>query len=87
MKANQIEIANRKHEIAALKAKISDYQGLLNQQPALEQQFADLTRGYEQLKAHYDDLLNKKVASEMVTNQLKRHQGTSFRRLISPVYR
>ena len=75
LKANQIEIANREREVAALKAKINHYQGLLHQEPVLEQQYADLTRGYEQLKGHYDDLLNKKVASEMATNQLKRHPG------------
>ena len=75
LKANQAEIAERKR-IAALKAKISDYQGLLHQEPVLEQQFTDLTRGYDQSKAHYDDLLNKKVTSEMATDLLKRHQGT-----------
>ena len=75
LKANQVKIADLERGIAALKAKISDYQGLLNQQPALEQQFADLTRGYEQLKAHYDDVLNKKVTSQMATDRLKRHQG------------
>ena len=69
------DVDSREREIAALKAKISHYQELLNQEPALEQQFADLTRGYDQLKAHYDDLLNKKAASEMVINQLKRHPG------------
>jgi polysaccharide biosynthesis transport protein len=79
LKANQVEIANREREIAALKAKISDYQELLVQQPALEQQFADLTRGYDQSKAHYDDLLNKKIESEMLTHRLKLHQGELVR--------
>ena len=79
LKAKQVEIANREREITALKAKITDYQGLLNQEPALQQQFADLTRGYDQSKAHYDDLLNKKIASEMDTSLLKRHQGGILR--------
>jgi uncharacterized protein involved in exopolysaccharide biosynthesis len=73
-KANQAEIADRKR-IAALKAKINDYQVLLHEEPVLEQQYADLTRGYDQLKAHYDDLLNKKVASEMATDLLKHDPG------------
>jgi succinoglycan biosynthesis transport protein ExoP len=79
LKANQVEIANREREIAALKAKINDYQGFLSQEPALEQQFADLTRGYDQSKAHYDDLLNKKIASEMITKLLKSHRGELYR--------
>ena len=74
LKANQAEIAERKR-IAALKAKIKDYQERLHQEPVLEQQYADLTRGYDQLKAHYDDLLNKKVASEMATAQLRNYPG------------
>jgi succinoglycan biosynthesis transport protein ExoP len=79
LKAKQVEIANREREITALKAKITDYQGLLNQEPALQQQFADLTRGYDQSKAHYEDLLKKKIASEMDTSLLKRHQGGILR--------
>jgi uncharacterized protein involved in exopolysaccharide biosynthesis len=79
LKAKQVEIANRERVITTLKAKITDYQGLLNQEPALQQQFADLTRGYDQSKAHYDDLLNKKMASEMETSLLKRHQGGILR--------
>ncbi len=34
--------------------------GRLNEEPVREQQFADLTRGYEQSKANYDELLKKK---------------------------
>jgi polysaccharide biosynthesis transport protein len=79
LKAKQVEIANREREITALKTKITDYQGLLKQEPALQQQFEDLTRGYDQSKAHYDDLLNKKIASEMDTSLLKRHQGEILR--------
>ena len=36
-----------------------DYQARLNQEPVREQQLADLTRGYEQSKANYDDLLKE----------------------------
>jgi polysaccharide biosynthesis transport protein len=59
LKANQIDMTNKEHEIAALKAKIDDYQRRLNEEPAREQQYADLTRGYEQSKANYDELLEE----------------------------
>ena len=68
LRSNQLEITNREHSIAALKAKIDDYQARLNQEPIREQQLADLTRGYEQSKANYDDLLKKKNESTMATS-------------------
>src|SRR5579863_959395 len=78
LKANQIDMTNKEHEIAALKAKIDDYQRRLNDEPAREQQFADLTRGYEQSKANYDDLLKKKNSSEMATSMELLQQGEHF---------
>jgi len=79
LRSNQLEIANREHSIASLKAKIEDYQGRLNQEPIREQQLADLTRGYDQTKATYDDLLKKKNESKMATSMELLQQGERFR--------
>jgi polysaccharide chain length determinant protein (PEP-CTERM system associated) len=84
LKANQIDMANKDHEIAALKAKIDDYQRRLNEEPAREQQFADLTRGYEQSKANYDDLLKKKNSSQMATSMELLQQGEHFQMIDPP---
>jgi polysaccharide biosynthesis transport protein len=84
LKANQIEIANRQRAIQDLEAKIGQYQGRLNQAPVREQQLADLTRGYEQLKANYDSLLKKKNESELATSLELRQQGEQFRVLDPP---
>ena len=84
LKANQIDMANKEHEIAALKAKIDDYQRRLNEEPAREQQFADLTRGYEQSKANYDDLLKKKNSSQMATSMELLQQGEHFQMIDPP---
>ncbi len=84
LKANQIDIASKEHEIAALKAKINDYQGRLNQEPVREQQFADLTRGYEQSKANYDELLKKKNSSQMATSMELLQQGEHFQMIDPP---
>jgi hypothetical protein len=78
LKANQIDMTNKEHEIAALKAKIDEYQRRLNEEPAREQQFADLTRGYEQSKANYDELLRKKNSSQMATSMELLQQGEHF---------
>jgi succinoglycan biosynthesis transport protein ExoP len=84
LQSNQVEIANREHSIEGLKAQLEMYQGRLNQEPVREQQLTDLTRGYEQSKANYDDLLKKKNGSEMATSMELRQQGEHFRILDPP---
>jgi len=79
LRSNQVEIANREHSIAALKTRVDDYQSRLNQEPVREQQLADLTRGYDQSKANYDDLLKKKNESAMATSMELMQQGERFR--------
>ena len=84
LQANQLEIQNREAAIASLKARINDYQGRLNTEPATEQELADLTRGYDQSKANYDDLLKKKEESAMATNMEQMQQGERFTMLDPP---
>jgi len=84
LQANQIEISNREQSVIDLKTKINQYQARLNAEPASEQQLADLTRGYEQSKAHYDELLGKKNSSEMATDMEQMQQGERFRMIDAP---
>jgi polysaccharide biosynthesis transport protein len=82
--ANESEIGNRERGLAALKAKVGEYQARLNQEPVREQQLADLTRGYDQSKANYDGLLKKKNDSAMATSMELLQQGERFRILDPP---
>jgi polysaccharide biosynthesis transport protein len=84
LQANQAEIANREKAIAGLKARINDYQGRLNAEPASEQRLDELTRGYEQSKANYDDLLKKDNESQMATSMEEMQQGERFTILDPP---
>jgi polysaccharide chain length determinant protein (PEP-CTERM system associated) len=84
LKANQIEITNRDHAIIALQTRINEYQGRLGQEPIREQQLADLSRGYDQSKANYDDLLKKKNSSALATDLTQRQQGEHFRMIDPP---
>jgi succinoglycan biosynthesis transport protein ExoP len=86
LRSNQLEIANRERSIATLKAKIDDYQARLNQEPIREQQLADLTRGYDQSKANYDELSKKKNESKMATSMELLQQGERFRMIDPPSY-
>jgi succinoglycan biosynthesis transport protein ExoP len=83
LRSNQAEIANREQSITRLKAKVEEYQGRLSQEPVREQQLADLTRGYDQSKASYDELLKKKNDSAMATSMELLQQGERFR-IIDP---
>ena len=85
LQANQAEIKNREQSIASLTDEIRQYQGRLNEEPVREQQLADLTRGYDQSKTSYDDLLKKKNDSAMATSMELLQQGERFRILDPPI--
>ncbi|SRR5579871_430130 len=84
LRANQLEITNRQKTISDLQTRVGAYQSHLSQEPIVEQQFTDLTRGYEQSKANYDDLLKKKNSSQMATSLELRQQGEHFSVLDPP---
>ncbi len=84
LQANQMEITNRENAITELKSRISEYQGRLNAQPTTSQQLSDLTRGYDQSKSNYDDLLRKVQESQMATSMERLQQGERFTVLDPP---
>ena len=84
LQANRAEITNHEQAIADLKVRINDYQARLNDEPTREQQLADLTRGYDQSKANYDDLLKKENDSAMATSMELMQKGERFRMLDPP---
>lgn len=84
LKATEAEIANRDRDIAGLQARINSYQGRLNAEPGSEQQLADLTRGYEQSQANYNDLLKKENDSAMATSMEEMQEGDRFSVLDPP---
>ena len=84
LKANKLEITNREAEIKDEQAKINQYQGRLNMAPVMEQQFADVTRDYDQSKTDYEQLLAKKNQSQESTDLEKTQQGEHFRMLDPP---
>jgi len=84
LRASETEIANREHAIADLQARIGTYQGRLNAEPASAAQLADLTRGYEQSQANYNDLLKKENDSAMATSMEQMQEGERFSVLDPP---
>jgi polysaccharide chain length determinant protein (PEP-CTERM system associated) len=86
IRANQVEISNHERAIVTLNTQIQGYQARLSQEPIREEQLADLTRGYEQSKANYDDLLKKKNESKMATSMELLQQGERFRIVDPPSF-
>ncbi|MEO6966355.1 MAG: hypothetical protein ABI076_10740 [Acidobacteriaceae bacterium] len=84
LQANRVEVENRTRAINALNVRVSEYQARLNAEPVREQQLDDLTRGYVQSKANYDDLLKKESDSKMATNMEQTQQGERFTILDPP---
>ncbi len=84
LESDQVEIQNRQTAIASLQARIGEYEARINAEPASEQQLADLTLGYNQSKAHYDDLLKRKQDSQMATSMEQNLQGERFKPLDAP---
>jgi len=84
LKANELDIANRKAEIRKLEVDIESYQQRLNLSPAREQEMAALTRDHEQSRTYYESLLAKHNQSEMATDLERRQQGEQFRMIDPP---
>jgi polysaccharide biosynthesis transport protein len=84
LQADQVEIANREQAIMNLKSRINDYQTRLSSEPAVAQQLADLTRGYDQSQKNYNDLLQKENESQMATSMEQMQEGERFTMLDPP---
>lgn len=82
--SNRMEIANREQAIANLKTRIAKYEGLLSAVPGSAQELAELTRGYEQSQANYNDLLKKESDSQMATSMEQMQEGERFTMLDPP---
>ncbi len=78
LKADQLEISSRQTAIDNLKSRINQYQARLSGEPAVGQQMADLTRGYEQSQQNYNDLLKKESDSQMATSMEQMQEGERF---------
>jgi succinoglycan biosynthesis transport protein ExoP len=79
LKAKQLEIQNDRQQANNLESQISTYRGRLNIAPETEQQLTEISRGYEESKANYDSLLEKKMQSQLATSLEQREKGEQFR--------
>ncbi|MBI5755309.1 MAG: hypothetical protein HZA12_00130 [Nitrospirae bacterium] len=73
------ETKNLKEKQREITKNIAVLQGRVERIPAREQQMAALMRDYENSRANYQSLLNKKLDAQLAENLEKRQKGEQFR--------
>jgi uncharacterized protein involved in exopolysaccharide biosynthesis len=86
LKGADLDVRNRRREIAELQYEMQKYENRLNETPVREQQLADLTRDYDQSRQAYEDLLGKKNDSAIATDLERAQQGQQFTVLDPPSF-
>ncbi len=84
LKANKLEIENYQKQVKVIASRISEYQSRLNLTPEIEQELAEVSRGYEETMSNYNSLLQKQMQSQLATSLEQRQQGEQFRILDPP---
>jgi succinoglycan biosynthesis transport protein ExoP len=84
LKANELEIQNYEPHARKIESDIETYRARLNLTPQVEQELADISRGYEESNANYNSLLQKQKQSQLATSLEQRQQGEQFRILDPP---
>jgi polysaccharide chain length determinant protein (PEP-CTERM system associated) len=72
-------IAEKTKEQEQIKQQIKLYQDRVQSSPGVEQQYKELTRGYQTALDSYNELQKKRDDSAMATNLERKQQGEQFR--------
>jgi polysaccharide chain length determinant protein (PEP-CTERM system associated) len=75
----ELEIKGTRAEIAKLQSQIKWYQQKVEETPKREQELLTLNRDYNNLRALYDSLLNRKLEAEISVSMEKKQKGEQFR--------
>ncbi len=83
--ATDSEIAGLKREGEAIRRRVADLEGKVDQAPRREQDLVALSRDYDNLKKMYDDLLTKKANAKISEEAEMRQRGDRFQ-ILDPAY-
>ncbi|MFZ7112049.1 MAG: GNVR domain-containing protein, partial [Desulfatiglandales bacterium] len=73
------EIRGLQHEIAKVQEQTAVYRSRVEQTPERQLELLEISRDYENLKALYDSMLNRKLEAEVSLNMEKKQKGEQFR--------
>jgi polysaccharide chain length determinant protein (PEP-CTERM system associated) len=77
-------IAEKTKEQEQLKEQVNLYRGRIQQSPAVEEQYAELSRGHQTALDAYNSLLKQQHEAQMAGDLKRQQQGTFFRVLDPP---
>lgn len=83
LKANQLQIQDYQKQVDDLQGRIKAYEARLNLTPVREQEFEEISRGYDESEANYSALLKRLNESQLATDLQEQQQGQHFQ-LIDP---
>jgi polysaccharide chain length determinant protein (PEP-CTERM system associated) len=75
---DEMIIGAKTKEQEQIRKQIGVYQERIQSSPAVEQQYKELTRGYQTAQQSFDDLQKKRDNSEMAVNLERKQEGEQF---------
>ncbi len=75
---DEVIIGAKTKEQEQIRKQIGVYQERIQSSPAVEQQYKELTRGYQTAQQSFDELQKKRDSSEMAVNLERKQQGEQF---------
>jgi polysaccharide chain length determinant protein (PEP-CTERM system associated) len=71
-------IAEKTNQQEEVKRQIKEYQGRVQSSPSVEQEYTELTRGYQTALESYNELQKNRDQAAMATNLERRQEGEQF---------
>jgi polysaccharide chain length determinant protein (PEP-CTERM system associated) len=75
----QLELQLAENEIENIESQIEIYQKRIENTPKKEQELLGLRRDYQNIRASYESLLNRKLEAEIAVNMERKQKGEQFR--------
>lgn len=76
--AEELAIAQKKHDQAAIQGQIKMYQDRIASSPLVQEQYKTLTRDYQTAQTSYDSLRKNMQEAKMATDLERQQQGEQF---------
>jgi polysaccharide chain length determinant protein (PEP-CTERM system associated) len=84
IRAEELGLAQKKHDQAAIQSQIKLYQDRISSSPMVQEQYKTLTRDYQTAQESYDALLKNMHEATMATDLERQQQGEQFRVMDEP---
>ena len=84
IKAEELALAQKKHDQAAILSQTKVYQDRISSSPLVQEKYKNLTRDHQTAQESYDALLKNMQQAKMATDLERQQQGEQFRVMDEP---